>query len=39
MDTENFVKPVFKKAAINDFYRDLHKEVQANVLNNKKYQQ
>jgi linoleoyl-CoA desaturase len=38
MESVNWIKPKFRKAGSDDFYHDLHKEVQANVLGNKKYQ-
>jgi linoleoyl-CoA desaturase len=39
MYTEKYIKPIFKKAGSDDFYHNLHKEVQSKVLNNKKFQQ
>src|ERR1700709_700102 len=39
MDTENYIKPVFKKPGDDDFYRDLHQEVKTNVLGKRKYHQ
>jgi linoleoyl-CoA desaturase len=38
MIPQSFVKPIFKKADTDDFYHELHKEVQLNVLNNSKYE-
>ncbi|HVW97554.1 MAG TPA: acyl-CoA desaturase [Mucilaginibacter sp.] len=38
MGTDILKKPVFKKAGTDDFYHDLHKEVQQNVLCKKRYQ-
>jgi len=38
MDTEKLIKPSFKKAGSDDFYKELHKEVQLRVLGNKKVQ-
>src|SRR6201996_8054172 len=37
MDAVDLIKPIFKKAGSDDFYHDLHKEVQQKVLGNKKY--
>lgn len=39
MTTEKYIKPIFKKAGSDDFYHDLHKEVQLKVLNNRRFQQ
>jgi len=39
MIPQNFVKPIFNKAGTDDFYHELHNEVQLNVLNNNKYRQ
>ncbi|HEY2583473.1 MAG TPA: acyl-CoA desaturase [Mucilaginibacter sp.] len=38
MNAEKYIKPTFKKAGKNDFYHNLHKEVQSKVLNNAKFQ-
>jgi linoleoyl-CoA desaturase len=38
METEKFIKPIFKKAGDDDFFKQLHKEVQANILINKNIQ-
>jgi len=38
METEKFIKPLFKKAGEDDFFKQLHKEVQTNVLINKNIQ-
>ncbi|WDF53743.1 fatty acid desaturase family protein [Mucilaginibacter sp. KACC 22063] len=38
MTTENLIKPSFKKAGSDDFYKELHREVQLRVLGNKKVQ-
>jgi linoleoyl-CoA desaturase len=37
MEAAHLIKPVFKKAGSDDFYHNLHKEVQQKVLTNKKY--
>lgn len=37
MNSETLIKPVFKKAGSDDFYQELHREVQETVLNNKRY--
>lgn len=37
METADLIKPVFKKAGSDDFYVELHREVQQKVLSNKKY--
>lgn len=39
MEATTLVKPIFKKAGTDDFYQQLHKEVQEQVLGNKKYKQ
>jgi len=39
MVTNDFIKPTFKKAGTDDFYHNLHQEVQLTVLNNKAYKQ
>ncbi|MCJ8209488.1 fatty acid desaturase [Mucilaginibacter sp. RS28] len=38
MTTDTLVKPSFKKAGSDDFYKDLYKEVQIKVLTNKRIQ-
>ena len=39
MNAEKYIKPTFKKAGNDDFYHNLHKEVQLKVLSNTKFQQ